>query len=496
METISRRLMLATSTSILRLALAVPVYLLLTPFVLDRLGKEQFGVWSFATVIGSLINLSDLGFKNSLVFHIARTTERAGSTRSLVIAGTRMYAMSLAVLLGTIWWFRNSLLGLFAVPVALRADGEFVIAAALVAFALRLLSMPLQACIEAHENASYSNLTMLGWLLANTLLTVVGLAFAPTLYTMGIVSVIGNLLVVIALYARSRRYLSSDGADTAVVERVPYRSLVSYSGFAYAATVCVMLREPLYKTFLAQGAGMSVVADFEVSYRLALQLVSFFASPIAGAFAAIALLADRSHEIEKLVNPLIGAMALGLSLACGFLFYFAQPLITWWLGSNAGSAGHLVPLLFAALAIYYSTELVYKTIEASGKPWFTAVNQCFALLVTALILFASRSEVGARGVVWAALCGAFAFSILNLIALRILVPTVTLMTVNKLLLVLLPTMAVIGLKHWVSISTEAGAAIYGAYALAQIVVAQYSGIIDLRALMHRLVAPQLRSPIS
>ena len=58
-----------------RVILAIPLYLILTPYVLNKLGTEVFGLWSFNTIIISFITLTNFGFKNSLVHHAAKEYE-------------------------------------------------------------------------------------------------------------------------------------------------------------------------------------------------------------------------------------------------------------------------------------------------------------------------------------------------------------------------------------------------------------------------------------
>ena len=74
-----RKIFAGSVVGFLRIGLAVPVYLILTPIILNTLGEERFGLWSFSTIIISVLNLADFGLKNSLVYHVAQQREDRGA---------------------------------------------------------------------------------------------------------------------------------------------------------------------------------------------------------------------------------------------------------------------------------------------------------------------------------------------------------------------------------------------------------------------------------
>ena len=90
---------------LIRVALAIPVYLLLTPAVLHALGPEQFGIWAFSTLIISLMNVTDFGLKDSLVYHVAKHSEQPEEARRCFSVTLWSYiGIALVLVIGTAAW--------------------------------------------------------------------------------------------------------------------------------------------------------------------------------------------------------------------------------------------------------------------------------------------------------------------------------------------------------------------------------------------------------
>src|SRR3569623_3763666 len=66
------KLLRGSRLGLVRVTLAFPLYLVLTPLALHLLGTPLFAVWSFQTMVVALFTISNLGFTNGLVFYLAR----------------------------------------------------------------------------------------------------------------------------------------------------------------------------------------------------------------------------------------------------------------------------------------------------------------------------------------------------------------------------------------------------------------------------------------
>ena len=204
--TIQKRIFSGSLVGFLRIGLAIPVYLALTPLILNVLGEERFGLWSFSTTIIGLINLADFGLKNSLVYHVAnqRHDEQAiiGHFSVTVIAYLFICTfISLFVVL----FNKEIILTLLHLPPYLYAEAQFLLIVTVLAFSIRMIAIPYQAVLEGYQELSLSQLVFTLWILTYSVAVAVALALQPDIYGLGIASLISNFVILGGFFGLARR---------------------------------------------------------------------------------------------------------------------------------------------------------------------------------------------------------------------------------------------------------------------------------------------------
>lgn len=189
--------------------------------------------------------------------------------------------------------------------------------------------------------------------------------------------------------------------------------MLRYGAGIQLATAAIALREPLYKIALARTYDLSTVAAFEIAYRLCTQLASIIATPLLGVLGVTALLSQRHEDLIRILRPLFSYGVIVLPPAVLFAHTFTKPLFNLWLGQKGSDAANLFPFLFLGFAIYYSTEVLYKSIEGSGRSWYSGILQV-SVLGLQLSLLASFTSIP-WSVAGSLLVGFGVFSLSNII---------------------------------------------------------------------------------
>lgn len=412
------KLLRGSRLGLVRVTLAIPLYLVLTPLALHQLGTPLFAVWSFQTMVVALFNLSDFGFTNGLVFHLARRLdEREEINRYFNVAffaflvlgaslSTLIFAASAA--------FTEEVL---RVPRELHEEAIFVLDVTAISLWLRLMASPYQAVLEAHQEHGYVQAVSLAWLLFYFLGSMAALLIWPGIYALGAVMLLGHGLYWLAFYLRVRRYTPFLRVHPRYLSRAHVRSMLRYGIGLQGAAIAIALREPLLKILVARHFDLATVAAFEIVYRICTQLVSFVVTPLLGLFSASALLASQPQELQKILRPCLGYTVALLFPMATFLLSGGGELAQMWLGDRAGQVVELLPLAFAAFAFYYLTEVLYKAIEASGWSYYSAAIQVCSLAaaVVAFFTFGDRPYTAILAALWV---GFLIFSASNLFAFR------------------------------------------------------------------------------
>jgi O-antigen/teichoic acid export membrane protein len=484
LHTLHEKLFQGSVVGFVRIALAVPVYLVLTPWVLHALGPEQFGLWAFSTIVVTLMNLTDLGLKNGLVYHIARHADQPIHARRYFSATLWSYlAIASTFVIGTAVWGERVVPSLLNVPETLRAPTMFVVWVTMAGLAWRLLALPYQAVVEGYQELALSQLIFLLWMGVHFIGTLLALLLAPTIYGLGWAGLIGNMFIFWAFYWTVRRRFPYITPQFGGGLLTTLRSMLGFGLGLQVASLCIAFREPLFKVLIARSADFAAVATFEIVYKLCTQVMSVIITPLLGLFGAAALLSSRREDLAGLLRPLVGwTMGMLLPVTAGVVS-FAGPAARGWLGEEGAAAGGLLPLMCTGFSLYYATEALYKMIEGSGGAWYSAAVQAAALATQAAVYWIV-APLNAHAAAWSLSAGFALFSLVNLIVFRFRFPEIRLFTSRQWSALLAPTGAyAIGLAL---APHEIRPAMFGVYLAAHTVLLFATGIADADAVGRRL----------
>lgn len=414
--TLKAKLLSGSRLGLVRVALAIPLYLVLTPLALNQLGAPLFAIWSFQSMVVALFNLSNFGFTNGLVFHLARRLdERDEVNRYFNVAFFAFLLLGCVLLALTLAGSRVFSTEVLKVPDYLHDEAIFVLDVTAISFWCCLMASPYKAILEAHQEHGYVQAISLAWLLFYFAGSVVALWLWPGVYSLGAVMLLSHGLYWLAFYLRARQYAPFLHVHPRHLSRAHVLSMLRYGVGLQGAAVAIALREPLLKILVARHFDLATVAAFEIVYRICTQMVSFVVTPLLGLFSASALLSAQPQELQKILRPFLGYTVALLFPMAAFLVSSGSELAQWWLGDKAGQVVVLLPLAFAAFAFYYMTEVLYKAIEASGWSYYSAAIQVCSLVV-ALIAFLAFDDDSYMAILAALWAGFSIFSVSNLIA--------------------------------------------------------------------------------
>lgn len=485
------KLLKGSLVGMLRVGLAIPLYLFLTPFTLSKLGTDMFAIWSFSTIMISLVNLTDFGFKNSLVRYVAGNIDNHEEINRHFRAALWLYtAMSILIFILTVIFADLMVSRLLHLHKNYHSVGVFVLIVSAASFSIRFLATPFQAVIEGHQDHYYSQFVSLLWLVANFAFTIAALMISSDVRILGMVSVAANLLFpLLFIYRVHKRFLFIK-MGFGRIDKHALGNLLKFGVGIQMATILITLREPIYKVVISRTYGLESLASFDIAYRLCTQLSSIVITPLLGTFAASALLYNRNGDIGKILKPMVGFTLVVFIPSVLFFGSFSTQLISVWLGRQADETAFMVFLMFAAFALYYSTEPIYKSIEGSGLSTYSAVVQ-FISLSSCIAAFEFLSLFGSVAIPTSLLFGFSLFSSLNYFMFRRRYKGVSLFMPRQLLILLAPACCYSILTLWVSRAWLP--VVFSSYLCIHLLVAQRVNVLDVKGIISRILSTFQRS---
>ena len=333
-----------TVASIAGRATTVLLWVAVTPYVLDRLGAERFGIWALFFAFTSYLVSLDLGISSTMIRFISAeraSGDRGGLTRTL------RRGLRLALGLGVLWAVvvvlaRGWIAKAFRVPEAMTRETLEALLVFAVGVLLLFPTQVLTGSLQGFERLDLSNLCVVLGVAAQVLVLYLGLAAGGGLTGVAAAGVLAQavtgLLAAFMLWKQLRNVGPGEQSSGP-----SWRDLLHFGAALQVTGFLVVLQFQLGKILLGLLGNLAMVADYELAFRVA--------SGVAGIpvliLGAVVPTVSRAWESEgpAAVTPIYtstirwlytsGVMALGL------LWLLAPDITRVWLGRGHD---HIVPL--------------------------------------------------------------------------------------------------------------------------------------------------------
>jgi O-antigen/teichoic acid export membrane protein len=393
------------STWVVVLATIAATYVL-TPFVIESLGREGYGIWTLITALTGYLSLCALGVPMAslryLAQHVAeRDTARLNQTIGSCAGLYLMMGGAALVLGGVLTYF---FLSIIDVPPGFRAEAPLALALMAVTVSAGFIGLLPEGILFAHHDFVARNLVRLAGVLVRLGLTVSVLAWQSSLVALAAVQIACfcfdfgvSWLIVRRRYPGVR--ISLAGFNWAALRRV-----LSFSVYVLLLTAGTRL---IFETnALVIGAFWSVgdIAYYVVANSLIVYEMDFVLA-IAGVVLPMATRLQTEGRLADLREVFLkwSKVAFSLALAIGaFLFVLGPRFIGWWIEPSfeAPSGTVLQILVVSSLAFLPVRGVALPTLMGLGKPRIPTI----AFLITGLANLAlSIALVGPLGLAGVAL---------------------------------------------------------------------------------------------
>ncbi|MGH8459262.1 MAG: lipopolysaccharide biosynthesis protein, partial [Nevskiales bacterium] len=360
------------------------VYLVTYPYMVSRLGSEQFALWVLALAFGQTLPVLDMGIAGALMKQVPQHCSRGERERILQLGST---ATALLLAIGSLCALcsglaRPWLVEWLRIPTDLQAEMRWLLAGIACVFLINLIAASWSAILIGLQRADLSN-GIYTWTAAVHAAGVFvalgnGYGLAGLLANAGVMALQWLLLTRLFL----RRQLPGFGFSVGQVNRADARSLLGYGFKVQLAGAGGFFTIPAIKFILSRYVSLASVSFFELASGISLQLRSAFlqaAIPLTpaaaqlhatGEFAEMKRLYRSSFRLLFLST--LPAFSLGAVLAPGF--------VAFWLGQPNQAVATTLSLLLLGWFINTLTLPAYFMLQGRGLARYQAIFASLQLL--------------------------------------------------------------------------------------------------------------------
>jgi O-antigen/teichoic acid export membrane protein len=380
------------------------VGLLLTPFLIHRLGLDAFGVWALAltlTFAGGYASLSELGIEGATVRYVAESSadrDLAALNRAVCTSLAVFCAIGL-VLAPIVVALAHPLVLLFGVPHHLQdaATACFALVGAQLAF--ELPARAFVAVLEGAQQFIVYQTVELGRTLLQAALYVIVVLRGWGIAGLGGALAVSSLAALIAYWILAHRAVAGLRASPFGASRAELARLARFGGGVFALRLVSTVYNQMDKLIVGIALGPRPVGLYEIANRVNLGAATISSASVSALVPAAASLRREAALLRDMfVRGSCYATAVSLPFAVAVLI-FAKPLLLSWIGPSAVPAVAAVRL-FAAYEILQMVNNVGSTmLYGLGRIRFPLVVNTTATLANLGLSIALVYPLGFSGVI-------------------------------------------------------------------------------------------------
>lgn len=410
------RVVLNTAGNYGRFALNVAIWLILTPYIIDKLGKEAFGLWSLIFSVVGFLGLMDMGFGTGVVKFTAQSKgagdtdgrNRIVSTIGAVLVCLALISLVLVALLAG--WFN----AIFHIPP--EQAGTSLTLLWIISARSLFLALPLglfRSLLFGEQRLDLINLAAGGSLVLYGLACMLALSAGMGLVAVAWIS-LASMLLEHALYiVLAFKKVPGLKLGISLVEGNRLKEAASFglaASLINVASIILLRTDPvIIKLYLP----LSAVALYAIALKISentVVLTKQFVNVLAPLAAELGGSGDKEKLRFLLVNCVKFAMAPAMMLTVGSVLLGKQALV-FWVGSDFAGAYPVLVILMIAVTISIPQMTAANVLVMTGGHKFAAKA---AMVSVAINLAASLALVVPLGMIGVALATLLATLVVDL----------------------------------------------------------------------------------
>lgn len=396
--------------------------LVLTAYILNRLGVERYSVWALVSVIVGYAGLCDLGIRDAFTRFVAafHAQDSEGNLRRVINTGLAFYLGLGALVVLLTWVLRGGIVSVLSVPAVHRAVAQDVFVMAAMVFVVASVASTVGSIQQGLQRMDVANRVAVAMTVPHAAGTVLVLELG-----FGLRGLVANRLIVMVLTVLvntvvATRLLPTLRFGLQWVDRAMLRDLAVFGFKRWAVRIEDIVTFQTDKLLFAHFLPFGLVGMYELGY-LAVSRAAVLPSLVVSAVVPAAAELHETRDHAKLVDFYTRGtkyMMLCSAPLMLFLGLTAPRVIHVWLGGPFDEAATVLRYLAVAFMFMSATAMGSSLAVGIGKPDFqmkAAILQTVLNVPLSIILVLT---VGFRGpliatVVSVVASNALFFSLLN-----------------------------------------------------------------------------------
>lgn len=360
-----------------RQIIQILIFLLLTPYIVGKVGRDDFGLWSLIQATIGLLGLMDMGFATSVVKYVAEARGARDAPRIRALTATFFWQYSflgLMTLLVTLALV-PVLPGVLGIPDDKAKTGQIVFALIGIRAALALPLGLFAGILVGYQQQILSNVTRVLGTASYGLGAWWALAVSPSLETLAIVSlatgVAANLLSMTFCLVRAPEVSFRPSLFSWKI----MKDISAFSVWFFLIQISLLIATRVDTIIVNAVLPLAAVAVYTIAIRVAEKAQSLckqFTTTLTPVISELKGADEKSNIRAVFIKGAMLSVALSTPMLVGLAF-MAEDVIVAWMGEDFREAALPCQLLLAAAFVTIVHGNTENVLSLTGHQKYLAL---------------------------------------------------------------------------------------------------------------------------
>lgn len=370
--------------NIIRVIVVIPIFFILVPYTISKIGIEKYGIWALVGIIGSYQSFVNFGLTTALIRFVskAEAVKDYDAISEYLATSAMIYLFISSIVVLLIITFKS-----FIVVKILGIKTNLDIAYFLVIFAalsslINMISGLFKSIIDGVQRMDISN----GILTVQVILSAIGtFIFLESGY--GLKGLAINLFICSFLSLLANMYFSklilTYKINPLLFKASRFKEMFSYSINLQLSNLIRMWVEPLNKILISHFFSLSYVGYYEIALRFNNRVTSLIRSALSPIFPAAAEIYQKEgvKKIEKLRIKSSRYLFIFLTAIYVIIVILIPDFVKLWLAPDLQIVAPMIIIFMVGLYISLLATPAYVILNGTGYSKETLFVQIQSVVV-------------------------------------------------------------------------------------------------------------------
>lgn len=386
--------------SIARVVLVTPIFFILIPYIISRIGTERYGVWALTGIIASYQSFVNMGLTAALIRYVAIANVKQDKRALSEYLGTSFWVyFILSVIIGSLVFLFQDFIIIRVLNIKIDIQiSRILLISSFVASAVNMISGLFKSTIDGLQRMDVSNIILLFQVVISAVGTfiflelgfgLIGLAY--NLLITSLLSLLGNMF--------SAKIIAGFNFKAFIFRTSRLKEMFSYSVNLQLGSLVRAGIEPMNKVLLSHFFSMEHVAYYDIAWKFSTKLgglVNAALTPILPASTEI----YEKFGVEKLELFRKKISKFILSFITPFyvlIIVVLSVFVELWIGYSNNEIVISIVIFLIASFINAITTPGYFILNGSGFANDTFKVQLYGTVCNVIVIFLGIYLVGFYG---------------------------------------------------------------------------------------------------